>query len=409
MAGVSMFVWIAGDNDLSEYVGGDIGEMKSAIAEGIDIVVQVDDVDAGVKRYRLLPATDLADDLVEQLPESNTGDPEVATAFFTWGWDTYPGDRWVCVLWNHGSGIDERQVAFRFRTLVQRLRSVEAEPSSAEVDTALRAGLHRALFDTTVAAAVDMRAIGMDDTSRDFLDNAELAGVITRVVDHAGRPIDVVGFDACLMSMVEIAYEHRGRIRLILGSEEIEPPEGWRYDAVVRTLAAPELGRKEFQELVDSYVASYAKDPERDLLTLSVIDVAATDELRPRLDVLAEALIASLGTTDGYLLLDRLLKDVQSFRLRDFVDLGDFCRLLVERSADAAVRAAAESTLDVLRSKVVVATACSGNRVARATGIAIYFPHRGDATVAYDRLAFARESQWPRLIAAYRDWQPPAR
>ena len=98
------------------------------------------------------------------------------------------------------------------------------------------------MFSTTVQAALDSRAIAYDDTSRDFLDNLELKRVLEQVKANAGRPIDVLGFDACLMSMIEIGYELRDLAGHVVGSEQTEPGNGWPYDRVLRALAgAPDM------------------------------------------------------------------------------------------------------------------------------------------------------------------------
>ena len=39
-----------------------------------------------------------------------------------------------------------------------------------------------------------------------------------------------------------------------------------------------------------------------------------------------------------------------------------------------------------------------GAALARSHGVSVYFP-RGDATVAYDRLAFAKDTRWPAFLA----------
>ena len=40
------------------------------------------------------------------------------------------------------------------------------------------------------------------------------------------------------MNMVEVAYQLRGSADFIVGSEEVEPGDGWPYDRVLADLAA---------------------------------------------------------------------------------------------------------------------------------------------------------------------------
>ena len=76
--------------------------------------------------------------------------------------------------------------------------------------------LRRALFKTTIATAIragsQQRAIAFDDTSKDFLDNIETKKVLAAVTKDLGRPIDILGMDACLMSMAEVAYQIRDSV-----------------------------------------------------------------------------------------------------------------------------------------------------------------------------------------------------
>jgi cysteine peptidase C11 family protein len=50
-----------------------------------------------------------------------------------------------------------------------------------------------------------------------------------------GRKVDMVGMDACLMTMLEVAYQIRDHAEILVGSE---PGDGRPYDTVLRDLAA---------------------------------------------------------------------------------------------------------------------------------------------------------------------------
>jgi hypothetical protein len=226
----TVLVWIAGDNNLDEFGLNDINEMKRVgSTDDIDVVVEFDrGDDTRTRRYHLQRDTELDADLVEELGETNAGDPAVAAGFFSWGIERWPSEKVLAVMWNHGSGIDEADIYARgaargaSRTIAHR---VAASP------------FRRALFSTSVEAALATRGIAYDDAARDFLDNKELRSVLEQVKQSAGRAIDVLGFDACLMSMVEVGYELRGLAGHVVGSEQTEPGDGWPYDRVLNALA----------------------------------------------------------------------------------------------------------------------------------------------------------------------------
>lgn len=405
----TVLVWIAGDNNLSEFGTADIAEMKQ-IGSGanVDVVVQYDRAGTGgTRRYHLQKNTLLDADEVADLGETNTGDPAVAIDFFTWGIQTYPADHFLCVLWNHGSGIDETDIYARARVSgrsVGRRRGRSVDVPRSQVKAIVNSRMARALFSTTIDAALGTRAIAFDDTSRDFLDNAELARVISTVVKKTGRRIDVVGFDACMMNMIEVAYELHEQADFLVGSEEVEPGDGWPYAKVVGAAAKGPTPAKLAASVVKSYVASYADTSQEEQVTQAALDLRKAPKVTKAIDRLAAALIADLQTSDEIVAFNRAIKASQRFDLHDFVDLGDLCHQIVTNCSDADVLSTAKAVLAELTGKggLVVASAHKGEPVANATGTAIYFPVVGDAHLAYPKLAFAKKTRWPELIAKYR-------
>ena len=71
-----------------------------------------------------------------------------------------------------------------------------------------------------------MAAIAPDDTNKDFLDNVELKNALFNV----GRRIDILGMDACLMSMAEVCYQIRESVDYTVASEAEQELDGWPYE-----------------------------------------------------------------------------------------------------------------------------------------------------------------------------------
>src|SRR2546421_5341493 len=78
--------------------------------------------------------------------------------------------------------------------------------------------------------------IAYDDSSADCLDNRELKRVLQSAHQALGRKVDLVGMDACLMTMLEVAYQIRDHAQILVGSEEVEPGDGWPHDRILRDL-----------------------------------------------------------------------------------------------------------------------------------------------------------------------------
>lgn len=85
------------------------------------------------------------------------------------------------------------------------------------------------------------------------------------------QPLDMIGFDACLMGSVETAWQLAPYARYMVASEETEPGSGWNYSflkGMEKEASLEDTGRR----IVDLYIDS--ADPEAGYhLTLSLIDL----------------------------------------------------------------------------------------------------------------------------------------
>jgi hypothetical protein len=399
----TVLVWIAGDNNLDDAGVADIGEMKDVgSGDEFDIVVQFDRRgDIGTRRYHLQKGTTLEQDLVEDLGETNTGDPAVAIDFFTWGISEWPADKVLAVLWNHGSGIDETDIYAKSRAAVP-VSDDDADVTRGQFRAVVASAYKRSLFSTTVEEALTTRSIAIDDQARDFLDNAELKRVLEAVAAAAKRPVDVLGFDACLMNMVEVAYQLKGLAGTIVGSEETEPGAGWPYREVLSTIAdSPAIAPRDLAaSIVQRYLDSYAGDVG---VTQSALDLSQANGVAAAVDALASACIAAMDDYAEYFAFDKAAKSAQRFYYDDFADLGDFCAQLLERTSSEPVKTAARAVIDAAGadSPIIIAAGNKGPNVERATGLAIYLPRSGRVTVAYDKLDFAGATKWDDLLVRY--------
>src|SRR3954451_1129838 len=341
-------VWVAGDNNLDSFGAKDLAELKKlGSSEEIAVVAQFDRAGktAHTRRYVLKPKTTLEEDAVDDLGETDTGDPEVAIDFFTWAFRKWPSEQVLAVMWNHGSGIDETDIYARERGRGLPRGRVRSIASS---------GYSRALFSTTVDAAVTdaaeggVRGIAYDDAARDFLDNRELARVLKEVSTAAGRKIDLLGFDACLMNMVEIAYELKDSVEVIVGSEEVEPGNGWPYDLDLAVLAeSPAASAREVApKLVANYVESYRASGES--VTQSAVDVAQVEGVAKAASAVADACIPILDDPTGFAHVTRAAKNAQRYETKDFADLGDLAARLADGATTPQLGVAALAVHDAL-------------------------------------------------------------
>lgn len=405
----TVMVWMAGDNNLQDAGEQDIQEMKKVgSTNNIDVVVQFDRMTGqNTRRYHIQKGTPLKNDEVQSLGPTNTGDPKVATDFFVWAMKNYPADRYLASFWNHGGGIDETDVYARAKAIGldagRKLRRGANVVSAGHARTIAAGPYRHALFSSTVEAAMKRRGIAYDDTARDFLDNTELKNVLKNVTTSTGRTIDLLGFDACLMNMLEIAYQIRQYTGYSVGSEQTEPGEGWPYDTVLADLDAnPSMTAAQFgAAIVKRYIESYKGGN----VTQSLLDLGHSKEIAQAVDGLAKALIAAIKKPTDYAAITKATLAAQHYEYADFQDLYDLCAQLQKRVSTKAVRDAAAATMKALTgsSPFVAAEKHKGPDVARSHGASIYFPTARDVKVAYSSLDFAKATAWADFIAAYQN------
>ena len=289
----TFMVYIAGDNNLDPAALTDIGEMaKVGSSKDVNVVVQLDRArDRKTRRFYITKGGGYAKDCVEIFEETNTGDPAVLEAFILWAMERYPADRYALVIWNHGGGWWDE-------------------------------GARRA-----------RRNIAYDDSSGgDSLDNQELQEVLGKVAQIRGKRIDVLGMDACLMAMVEVAYQLRDWVQITVGSEETEPFDGWPYDRVLGFLAKrPRIGASRLgREIVKAYIQSYQGKGED--VTQSAFNMQAIGGVVWNLDALSGELIADLGIRQVQEAVAVARYYSPSFFDGQYLDLYRFCLLYTSPS-----------------------------------------------------------------------------
>ncbi|MFH1086358.1 MAG: clostripain-related cysteine peptidase [Chloroflexota bacterium] len=400
----TLLIYMAGDNSLEDFGRQDLEELKSVgSTPEVAVVAQFDRMFGGVtRRYYLRQGTSLAEDEVAEQPADaiNTGDPRELARFIAWGDGAYPAPEYAQLGWNHGTGwreddIYQRPAAQGASTLDRRRRIAQIAR-----DIAARPGAP-VLFGSSIDAIL-AKGIAYDDTSADFLDNAELKRALDGGLLFAGlAKFSLLGFDACLMSMLEVAYQVRGHCRLMVGSQEAEPATGWPYGAILQELVArPSMAPAELAEtIVDAFLAAYG--PEANV-TQSALDL---DYLGPAVAALNELCAYALEHQDDCeLILGRATRRAQRFTDPDYKDLLDACHVIVEASADlpefqAHARALAQLLEPAGADRLVLATGHHGPRLRTAGGLSIYFPVHA-VSPFYRRLDFAGESLWDELLHA---------
>jgi hypothetical protein len=409
----TVLAYIAGDNDLESAGSVDLAEMKQVgSTDRLNIVAQFDRAGsrAQTRRYYLRKGTRLGRDIVASLGETNMGDPKVLSDFLSWGARNYPAEHYLVVIWNHGSGWDDTNIYASTRGVLRRTVDYKGEAVGrpvrgggpavplANIRAMSKRRFRRALFSTTIRQAVQTRAIAFDDQAEDFLDNIELKRILNGARKAIGRKIDVLGMDACLMSMAEVAYQLRDAAEFMVGSQETEPTNGWPYNTILREIARrPDIAPEELARvIVDKYLASYRPNAG---VTQSALRLAGAKPLGMAINALGKALERGVASPEIRRAVVEVRSDVQSYDTPDYVDLADLCKLLRERVDVPGIRAACDGVL-AAAAATVVASGFRGKSMENSNGLSIYFPTKEESPL-YARLDIARSSRWNEFLDAY--------
>lgn len=223
-----------------------------------------------------------------------------------------------------------------------------------------------------------------------YLTPGELREALTASKPPNSRHLDIIGFDACSMSMFEMAFELKGSAHFMVASQEDVPDLSFPYDDLIG------LFRKRgdnlaslLREGVKTYVKTYQGcvcniNTGMKPVTLTVLDLDNCTLLERGVGSLACAL---LKAKDDACLADLLIearKSSQDYAGGLYVDLHDFCTKLSGQLSETNagdkwknIQSACQKVLDELTkgtSKFIVEN--SGNN--RGHGISIYLPYLTD-------------------------------
>lgn len=355
-----LLAYIAGDNNLSNAGLEDILELCAVGAsDQVHVGVEIDTYGehTGSLRYEITEADwegRAHRTVIERLPEKDTGDPETLRSFLEWGFHRFPADNRLVVVWNHGAGF----------------RSIR-------------------------------RDIGYDDFGSS-LDMPEIEAAFRKVGIGPKNKVAVLGFDACLMNMVEIAHHFRDQVEYIVGSQQTEPGDGWPYDEVLKLVRQGPSKEDLAKGIVKAYIDTY-KQLGVFNVTQSAIACAKTGPVIESLSDLGYLLVERLDAYRYEIAHTRL--QAQTFEMADYVDLIHLMRVLSKNVPDSGIADACEAVTKAARS-CIVSSRTLGYTVAEAQGLSVWFPAYerlySNYRAKYTALNFAREFPgWIGFLDSY--------
>jgi hypothetical protein len=297
-------------------------------------------------------------DVVEDWGEQDMSDWQVLRDFGIWAVQHYPARHYAYIMWDHGAGWRAPPPKPLFKGF-----SNDDHPGGGEIS----------------------------------ISNGDYASALAGITAALGDKLDIVGFDACLMGMWEVAEASAPYARYLLASSETEPGDGWPYHGFLPglindpTMTAEELAIS----VVDAY---YNESSWND--TLSVSDLDTIPDLRAPMDAFAQAL---MDHPELYGDLESVRADTQDFYYSNHKDLQDFAeRVAAMPTAPADLVTAANDLVAQLQITIVYNRAQSSHP--GANGLAIYFPSRSssvDSDYTAAGAVWSQNTLWDEFLV---DW-----
>lgn len=287
----------AATDDLLEMLDVELPEnVKVIIQTGGTLTWQNDLIDAD-KLQRFVYDSDGLN-LVDERPAENMGDPQTLANFLTFSKENYPAKRTMVNFWNHGGG-------------------------------------------SVSGAAFDEQFMD-EEGNMDSLTLSEMYEAFTSVYleDSVNPPIDIIGFDTCLMATIDTAFTFSDLGKYLVASEELEPGNGWLYSGWLGEIANnPTMDPLSVSKAIcDTYLEGCELEDTDSNITLSVTNLS---KIKPLLqayeDFGQEALTMALENPAFFAQFSKIANSVENYggntREQGFTNMADLGHL-AKKSSD---------------------------------------------------------------------------
>ncbi len=356
----TVLVFIAADNNLEAAGLMDLNELEGVgSSPNVNILAQIDrsadytDWDGDwteTRRYYVQQDNDpdyITSPIVQNLGEVNTGSPQAVADFAIWGITNYPARKYMLVLWDHGGAW------------ISHLS---------------------------------------DEDTGDDMTLSELTDALDSVRAATGlEKFEVLGFDMCLMSQLEVYQAIAPYARYSVASEENEPGAGWFYLFLEKLVQNPTMEGAELSRYVVEYFMYFLREVvgDDDVYGLAAVDLSQVGNMTSALNAFSQVVSANPAAALSPIADAR--NNTISYggfddpEMRDFwssIDLYRFAQLLADITPSPQLQEAARGVMRAVNQFVIYEDHVEA--LAGSNGVSIYFP-LNPRVFDYFREDYARE------------------
>ena len=410
----TIIIYMAADNDLRGFAARNIKQMALIPSNAhVNIVVHLDIRLSNNKKVtrRYLIEYNKITQLNENDPYSqamDSGDPQTLISCCRWAISQFPANHYMLVFWNHGSGI----IDINGKRIINTANLFSFNPAINKFELDRTVG-----FLELLNAVNNEKGICWDDTTGHYLTNQKLEFALQEIVNTClnGQKIDIIGFDACLMAMLEVGNLIHNYANIMVASQEVELGTGWDYKEALAPFATGSPTPAELaRNIVVAYEKTYLKITND--YTQSAVDLNALNVLETNVNAVSQLLISALRNDRGMSVKNAIRTSISKaacthFDEPSYKDLHHFYLNLENHLNNMDFHNYAEGTrikqelAQLLPQGRSLITSCvlanvAGKNLAQAKGISIYFPER-KVDASYRKIPFAQSNEWINFITTY--------
>lgn len=391
----TFMIFMAADNNLEAATSVDINELETCgSTDKVNFVAQIDRNGSysqnselkwsGARRFFITkdnkPET-MTSKMLKDLGNVDMADPIALADFVSWTKENFPAKKYALILWNHGTGWKEIQPSV-----------METDGGASGLPEGMQAIMNNISYN-----------ISYDDTSKTSMNIPALGETLARIKGILGKPLDLIGFDACLMQMIEVSWTAAPYALYQVGSPDLEPDRGWPYDLIAKELTKnPAMDGRILSEMIPVlYKKSYTGGTQGNkAVVLSTIDLSKTDLMREKINAFCNTVRKNIFDIDK---IENARNEALKYSYGDYIDLGHFLEILIKSNIKADTKTAATALYRAIsgsgknKSGYVSRMTFNGEKFAKTRGLSIFFPTRQGFRTYQNRYkihSFCSDTEW---------------